>query len=276
MQNPSRKQPKSGRAKRSKRARNTDVILGLVAGLVGVCCLFGMGGAAFIYLNLNGGLPSLGGFGSPAVVTETAVPTQTLVMLPTATLIPTATPESLLLFDDFSTSKSGLPVQKDDDKLLAYTEIGYRISVYTPKLLIWAPLEQEFGDASIEVDVSRVAGPMVGDVGVLCRLQDDNFYAFLISGDGQYAVLKYVNGIESFIGMEDRMTSENIRRGNVKNHIAVVCAGSTLRLSVNDQLLIETTDTSLRGGGVALAVGTRENPGVDALFNNLKVYVAGR
>ncbi|MBN2502192.1 MAG: hypothetical protein JXB38_15520 [Anaerolineales bacterium] len=252
-----------------------DVLLGMIIGVVILCCLVGAGGAAFFYFSQNGGLPSFGGQSQAAEATPLPA-TATLELLPTATLIPTATPEGLLVFDDFTTTGNGLPIQKDDDKLLSYTDIGYRMAVYTPKRLIWAPLERNFGDVRIEVDISRVAGPIAGDVGVICRLQgDDNFYAFLISGDGQYAVVKYINDFESFVGMEDRQVSEHIRRGNVKNHITAECAGSVLRLYVNDNLLIETTDASLQSsGGVALAAGTRDNPGVDAVFNNLEVHLA--
>jgi hypothetical protein len=141
--------------------------------------------------------------------------------------------------------------------------------------LIWAPAGKNYRDVRIEVDVTRTAGPLVGDVGVICRLQDaDNFYAFLVSADGYYSILRFVDGFESLVGMEERMPSDTIRRGNVKNHIRVECSGSMLRLYANDNLLIETADTTLQNGDVAVVVGTLENPGVDALFNNLEVHVA--
>jgi hypothetical protein len=252
-----------------------DIVLGVVIGLIVLCCLLGAAGGLLYYLSQSGGLPDFGDGQSAGAAVTVVVATDTPEMVSTATLIPTATPESLLLFDDFSNETSGLSIQKDDEKLLAYTETGYRIAVFTPKRLIWAPLGGYYTDMRIEVDVTRMGGPMVGDVGVICRLRDENnFYAFVISGDGYYAVRKYVNGLDSLVGMEERMPSDSIHRGNIKNHIRVECSGPVLRLYANDNLLIETADTSLIAGDVALVVGTLENPGVDALFNRLEVHTA--
>ena len=60
-------------------------------------------------------------------------------------------------------------------------------------------LDQAFGDFDVITDVVQVAGPDNLDApgfGVLFRHQDNNnFYAFMISGDGYYQVIRRQDGV---------------------------------------------------------------------------------
>ncbi len=105
-------------------------------------------------------------------------------------------------------------------------------------------LEQEFGDFDVKVDVLQVAGPLDLDApgfGILFRHRDNNnFYAFMISGDGYYQVVRRLNGVDE--ELSDWAPTPAIVQGLVVNQVRVVGQGNAFKFFVNDvQLPICTT-----------------------------------
>lgn len=191
---------------------------------------------------------------------------------PVATAAPviSGAPGEVLYRDDFSNNTSGWDRVLNDGGIMDYDSGGYRILVRGAKMNFWSTPPGNFGDVQVEADVTRLNGPMENRAGLLCRYQNGNYYFFIISSDGYYAIGKFTNGQALLIGQEMMVESDAIRAEGV-NHLRADCAGDTLTFYVNDALLASTQDAELSSGGVGVLAGAFEEPGVDVLFQNFVV-----
>jgi hypothetical protein len=181
-------------------------------------------------------------------------------------------PEGVLFQDDFADPDSGWDQVTAADGVTDYADGIYRIFINNANTDVWANPDLNFGDVRVEVDATKVAGDDNNDFGVVCRYQDaENFYFFVISSDGYYGIGKVVEGAQTLIGNELMQPSEDINQGDSSNRVGAECAGSALRIYANDQLLLETEDTSFTSGDVGLIAGSFDNPGVDIHFDNFVV-----
>ena len=99
----------------------------------------------------------------------------------------------------------------------------------------------------------------------------DNFYSFLISSDGYYAIIKVENGDETLLGSDQFTYSEQINLGSALNQIEAICSGNELSLSVNGQLLQTVKDTSFPTGKVGMIVETRAEGDTAIVFSDFSV-----
>ncbi len=180
---------------------------------------------------------------------------------------------SLLYQDDFSDPASGWADYVDVDYTTGYADGAYRIHVLASNYSVWSHPGLDFADAQIEVDVARAGGPADAEFGIICRYQDgDNYYVLKASGDGYYAIAKR-QGSE-WISLVDWETSDAILQGDgAVNRLRADCAGDTLALYVNDQLLAEAhaPRADFASGDVGLLAGTFDETGADVLFDNLAI-----
>lgn len=97
-------------------------------------------------------------------------------------------------------------------------------------------LDQMFSDFDLTVQARQVAGPEdieAPGFGVLFRHQDNNnFYAFMISGDGYYQVTRRRDGVDE--ELSDWSPSDAIRQGQAVNSIRVIGQGDTFTFFIND------------------------------------------
>ncbi|MBE9524142.1 MAG: hypothetical protein IMY76_03520 [Chloroflexi bacterium] len=181
-------------------------------------------------------------------------------------------PQSLLFQDDFSDTSSGWDQVDTTEGSTDYENGYYRIVVYTDNMDVWANPGLTFTDTLIEVDATKAAGPDDNDLGVICRYQDvDNFYFFIISSDGYFAVGKVVDGEQLLIDADQMYPSDAINQGTSANHIQADCVGSQLTFYVNGTELANVSDTTFSDGDVGLIAGTFSEAGADIHFDNFKV-----
>ncbi len=181
-------------------------------------------------------------------------------------------PADILFQDDFSDSSSGWDSYSGSDGATDYADGVYRIYVNETSTDYWANPGLDFTDTVIEVDATKVGGPDDNDLGLICRYQDlDNFYFFVISSDGYYAIGKVVDGTQELLGVENMEYSDTIKQGNATNHIRADCFGSHLVLHVNGQKLSDVTDNTYTSGDVGLMAGTFDEAGTDIHFDNFVV-----
>lgn len=179
-------------------------------------------------------------------------------------------PGEVLYREDFSNNTSGWDRVLNDGGIMDYDSGGYRILVRGAKMNFWSTPPGNFGDVRIETDVTRLNGPMENRAGVLCHYQNGNYYFFIISSDGYYAIGKFTNGQAVLIGQEMMVESDAVHEEGV-NHLRAECVGETLAFYVNDTLLASTQDGELATGGVGVLAGSFDEPGVDVLFQNFVV-----
>lgn len=177
-----------------------------------------------------------------------------------------------LLFDDFSDPNSGFPRYRGEG-ISDYENGVYRVKIEYADYFSWGITHNSFGDVRVEVDLGFAGGSMVGEMGLVCRWQDEfNTYLLTIRSDGKFGVLKKVDGVIEFVGMEDYQESSLILPGVSKNHLRADCIGNSLSLYVNGSHLITVEDNGFDFGDVGIMAGSFEEPNVDVYFDNFAVY----
>jgi hypothetical protein len=131
----------------------------------------------------------------------------------------------------------------------------------------------EYADFILEVDATQITGPDNNAYGVILRygLDSDEFYAFVISGDGYHAFT--VDGVnhEDPEFLTEWTESSAIKQGAQTNHIKVEAVGSSMKYYVNDQLLGEVQDSRFGTGTIGFFVGTVDEGNVQVAFDNLRI-----
>lgn len=175
----------------------------------------------------------------------------------------------ILYQDDFSNAKSGWGRLENEAGLADYKDGAYRIYVKAPNVNLWAHAGLDFSTIRVEANAMAVAGPQEDRMGLICRRVDDaNFYYFVISADGYYGIGKVKGGAWSLLNADQMQHTDAIKPGNQANHLRADCIGNLLILYVNDLLVGSAKDADFAEGDVGLIAGTFDVPGVDVYFDN--------
>jgi hypothetical protein len=184
-------------------------------------------------------------------------------------------PESQILFsDDFSAKNGGWSLTSTDSgSSVAFTHQGLEFIINEKDQDFWSTLAGEYSNIGVGVDAGKLGGPDDNTFGVICRYQDaENFYAFLISSDGYYGIIKIKDGKYSLLSGKNMDYDAGIVRGKGTNRILGICSQDELGLFVNGKLLTIVQDPDLIEGRVGMIAGTNAVPGTDILFDNLILY----
>ena len=94
-------------------------------------------------------------------------------------------------------------------------------------------LEPYFADFDVIVQANQSGGPDNNGFGLLFRHQNnDNYYAFLISGDGYYQVTRRLEGVDDVVS--DWAPLAGIHQGQAANTLRVIGQGDTFTFLIND------------------------------------------
>ena len=149
----------------------------------------------------------------------------------------------------------------------------YRILVNVPDYDLWSVAGASFTNVQLEVDAGRFGGPQENRFGLVCRYRDpQNFYFFIISSDGYYAVGKVNAGVRSLLGQPEMTYNAAIPTGIAPNRLRFDCIGDMLAGYVNGKMIALVQDFDLAAGDVGLIAGAFDTPGVDVVFDNFVVY----
>jgi hypothetical protein len=122
--------------------------------------------------------------------------------------------------------------------------------------LVFSTLDRKFNDFDLRVTTQQVSGPEDNQYGVLFRYRDlENYYAFLISGDGYYALVKMKDGVLEFVS--NWGLTDITRQGVASNEIRVVALQDTFQFWVNGQLM----PLCLRGENLTSMWDESQGPG---------------
>ncbi len=173
----------------------------------------------------------------------------------------------ILFMDDFNKQTGGWQTYADRLSYAGYTQDGFRLWIDMPHFLVWSVPGLNFKDTHVYTLAQKVAGPDDNLFGLICRYQNkQNYYAFVISSDGYYAIYRRQAGVLNLLGLSQMGFSEVIQRSGQANEILAVCQGDQLALLVNDTKLLQVTDDTFDRGDVGLIAGNMSKPGVDVLF----------
>jgi len=185
---------------------------------------------------------------------------------------PPVTSPQLLYGDDFSNPKSGWTQASGEEGESYYKDGEFHGIVNKWDWASWQYNRNagRFGDFTIEEDMRLVNGPSNSSYGLIFRCQDDNnFYRFLISANGNYLVGTKLDG--KWTELQKWTMSEYVGKGNSTNHLKVVCKGSHIEVYVNEHYLTTVIDTSFAEGYIGGIIDTPE-PNTHVAFDNFKVY----
>lgn len=180
----------------------------------------------------------------------------------------------ILYEDDFSNSESGWQIfQSKAGSSANYEHEGFRIIVSEVEMDYWSIQNIMIADVQLAVDSIKMSGPDNNLFGLICRFtEENNYYAFVISSDGYYAILKMINGQYSLLSGDHMDFHDAINNGRGTNRLRADCIGDQLVLYVNNVKLETVIDGDLSEGRIGLIAGTKDLPGTDILFDNFILY----
>lgn len=157
-------------------------------------------------------------------------------------------------------------------------ELGIEDGVYRMFTMnegyVWGLNEQQHDNVVLEVEITPMSVDSGDDAfGVMCRADVSNNgdgYYFMIKGDGYYSI-SMGDGAD-IKPLVEWQPSKAIHEGIDKNRVRVVCVDDNLALYVNDQLLIETHDTTYTSGYAGLTIAAAPNSSSDVAFDNVAIY----
>lgn len=184
--------------------------------------------------------------------------------------------EGTLLNDDFEGEKECGWVLYEGRGVTSRLEEGaLRLSNSLSGEIAWANAGRDFDDVIIDVETTQVSGPDDNAYGVICRYQNpSNFYVFLISGDGHYAIGKYQSGnpqVQYLSGEGQYAFADAINQGQSSNQMRVSCIGNELSLSVNGVPLETVTDPTFVIGDIGLGASTFQPGTIVVDFDDIRV-----
>jgi hypothetical protein len=245
--------------------------------------LFILGGAIVIALAVIGVIFLTGGFGRRPLGPGSSTPPSSQAANPASpsTKPPSASAtaqraKGLLFEDDFSSPSTGWKRLSDENSDSNYANGEYSITLKKSNWQTWRVNTEagRFADMTLDIDARLVSGLFQNGYGVLFRVQDDNnFYRFLISGQGEFRIDKRVDGNVHILQKYTR--SPIINQGNLTNHLKIVCRSRKTDLECNGHPLYSFSDDSFSEGFIGVAVSTAltaMDPTTTVNFDNLKIY----
>jgi hypothetical protein len=190
---------------------------------------------------------------------------------------PDACDEGGALFaDDFEGDQNcGWVTYNRGGAAVAIEEGALTLTTSQPGQIWWTNAQRDFDDVVVSAEAQLVRGPEDNAFGLICRYQSsENFYVFLISSDGYYAIGKYQSGsdqIEYLTGDGQYVPADAIQTGTSQNTIRATCIGSELTLTVNGVLLDSVEDPTFVTGDIGMAASTFEPGTLVVSFDNVRV-----
>lgn len=117
----------------------------------------------------------------------------------------------------------------------------------------YIPLEQN-SDYSIESILQKKYGKDNKGYGLLFGFKDwDNYYQFLISGNGMFMISREFEGIK--VNIAKWTSSAYINKGNERNLLKVIKLNDTFIFSINGKVVKRDKSSSLRGNNFGMLAG---------------------
>ena len=187
-------------------------------------------------------------------------------------LFENAQPGDVLYRESFSDPTSGWGRNTTEVGTQDYFNGTYRIIVNKLDYDLWGVTGRNYSDIRLEVNATRLGGPVENRFGLICRYHNAlDFYFFVISSDGYFTIGKVSGGTLSLLGQPMMAYNGAILTGGTPNHLRFDCVGNTLTGYVNGQMVAITQDTAFTHGKVGLTAGSFASSGVDVVFDDFLV-----
>lgn len=170
--------------------------------------------------------------------------------------------DGVFLIDSFNDGVDCGWYQYEDDALTGTATVAngkLEVTTREPGQFWWSnPSLDPLDNVTISATTRKINGPDDNAFGLICRYQDpNNFYLFVISSDGYYAIGKVQSGINQIIyltGGGEYQFSETIQQGVQENTLRATCEGDQLTLTVNGILLDTAQDSTFSTGDIGVGL----------------------
>ncbi len=178
----------------------------------------------------------------------------------------------LPLTDDFSDPASGFGLTRATDGVVEYADGALRITSLAGGWEWFSPyvgLEEQ--DLQIEVQANRTEGPLLSEMAVVCRWQDEfNYVAAAWRSDGEVSLWKKTDGVEDRWVEWTAVPGAQNAEGDLHS-LQLTCQGSAIRFAVDGRQVAEAVDPSPATGTFALMAGLLEPGKLVVAFDNVRV-----
>ena len=190
--------------------------------------------------------------------------------------LPAVAGERPVFNDDFSNSRSGwVDTQVADHNARGIALYdgsgGYQMTPLDDASYGIIPAPKQAGaDVRLEAGLFLTTGVGQGTGGLVCRHRDnDNFYAFMVSGGHGYAILKIQGGQATTLASG---RFEGLMANIADVRIGARCDGGALALSLDGEVVAEVRDGALASGSAGLIVMGERTAGTSAVFDDFALY----
>lgn len=145
---------------------------------------------------------------------------------------------------------------------------GEYVFRYKEKGSCYVWILDEYSDFTVTVKARKAKGKDLQGYGVIFRFDENaggNYYDFIVSGNGDYSIGKFING--EFTELAPWTINAAIKKGNDVNFLRVEAKGSTMNFFVNGVLVKTIYDDSLKSG----KIGLKSFNDLEAAFDEFKV-----
>ena len=191
----------------------------------------------------------------------------------TQNLAPQTDSRTYLLVDDFQRMTSAWDtLESTDGSAIGYYDGWLLFLINAPDKEYISTPKGIYSDIRLEAVAKKLSGSEDNYFGLVCRYQDENnYYAFLISSDGYFGVVKVLDGAYSLLNANMMQFSAAIYQGEEFNHLHAGCIGKDLIFYVNKQFLAAVQDDAFSSGEVGLFAGSGNEPNVAIGFDSFVI-----
>jgi hypothetical protein len=177
----------------------------------------------------------------------------------------------LLYRDDFSDPLSGWEVSQESGGSAGYFDGAYRITLSVPNNAYWASAPGKVREFAFSVKALQASGDERNPYGLIFGYQDDdNFYAFLVTAEGKYTILRKDAG--DWQVLQPWTPSGALKQGRLPNLLRVEVQGEEVRAYANGQVLTAAQAPGLKKGQVGLVAGTYDQPPTEVYFDDVALF----
>lgn len=183
--------------------------------------------------------------------------------------------DGALFKDDFSSDGGGWGLGSTDNSAVAITGGEMVINVKRDRYLVWSPANQkDLENVHIEATVKNTGGGVSTGFGVVCNISvTDQFYYFVITSKGQYAIAKTaVAKDDVYLTNNDQLaSSSDIPKDAAAYHVGADCGNGALTLYVNGKKIDSVQDSTYTKGDIGLFALTSDDPTAEIHFDDVIV-----
>jgi hypothetical protein len=137
----------------------------------------------------------------------------------------------------------------------------------------------DISDAIVEADAMKLSGKDTTSLGLICRMKNNSFYAFLYYPETfGVGIYKYDRDEWDTLAWRTLSKSVKLNPSDTANRFRAECLSEKLTLSINGQPVLTAYDDDFRSGDIGTLIsgdGSKREP-VEVAFDNLEVFNAGK